>query len=644
MNIYAKLTLLCVFLVVFTSAVLFFFTNRQIQNTFRDELISNIARQSEETITNIDQFIFSRINDLRLAARNPYFRISDLSQDELIKRLQELESLNPLYHSFSFFNNDRVRIGDSKREALNQQHSLNNYWTKLGPENKEVMDVSVSESMQRPVLHFASVVDDLFENKPIGVLVGQIPVNELYKILGDISQGFDTLRNLRVTLASQDGTILYTNVEEKRPLEDKFDFSILNTSNRLNEHTSILETEDELHFFADEPGYANYAGNKWRLIVTVSKEDAFSPLYEIQQQLFGLILSVLAVSIVLALVVANYFVKPIIKLSQAAEEMSKGNLGVAINIRSNDEIGKLARLLSVASEQLQKKLNEEKALNERLEEQRAKMEAQKTQLESANKQVSDSIIYAERIQKSILPELTVISKLVKDAFVIYRPKDVVSGDFYWFERVRQGRNEFLIIACADCTGHGVPGAIMSIMGSNQLTNIVYYQNYTDPNKILARMDKVIKFELQRDNLNQNRDGLEIGVCVINLDDLTMEFSGAGIPLNIIKKGTTEMITYKSPKYMIGGIEGDEKEVGLKLNKEQIQLEPGDKLYLFSDGFQDQFGGADDKKFLSKNLKVLIEETSQQPMESQKKLIEKAFDDWKRNSPQTDDVVVLGVEI
>lgn len=365
---------------------------------------------------------------------------------------------------------------------------------------------------------------------------------------------------------------------------------------------------------------------------------------KIQSKLLWVILAILTGAILLALVIANFFVRPIIRLSKSAEEIVQGNLNVEIPIYSNDEVGKLASQLSKASQVMVKRLDEQKKLNEQLEIQKDEMTSQKQQLEHANKQVSDSIIYAQRIQRSILPETSVMSRLVKDTFVFYEPKDVVSGDFYWFERVRQGRNEYLVIACADCTGHGVPGAIMSIMGSNQLTNIVYYQNYLDPNKILSRLDKVIKFELQSETEDTNKDGLEIGICVINLDDLSMEFSGAGIPLYIIKKGTNEILTYKSPKYMIGGIEGDEKEVGQKLNKEEIQLEEGDKLYMASDGFQDQFGGANDKKFLSRNFKRMLESMSGETMSDQCKIVETTFNRWKKQTPQTDDVVVIGVEV
>ncbi|MEQ8552528.1 MAG: SpoIIE family protein phosphatase [Cyclobacteriaceae bacterium] len=408
----------------------------------------------------------------------------------------------------------------------------------------------------------------------------------------------------------------------------------------------VVVTSSALYFFVNFQLESSFtqealnASNDGDLSSTVQ-----NTISGLQSKLVWVILVVIGASIVLALIVANMFVRPILKITNAAEEIANGNLEAEIPVHSNDELGRLAKNLSNASQNLIKRLAEQRQLNETLEKQKDEIAHQKHLLEQVNSQISDSIVYAQRIQKSILPELNVMSKLVKDAFVIYEPKDVVSGDFYWFERVRQGRNEYLIIACADCTGHGVPGAIMSIMGSNQLTNIVYYQNYLDPIKILARLDKVIKFELQRENDEEhNRDGMEIGICVINLDDLSMEFSGAGIPLYLIKNGTTELQTYKNPKVMIGGIAGDEKEVAETLEKQTIQLEEGDKIYLASDGFQDQFGGENDKKFMSKNFKKLIEDHASKSMTEQKTLLEGSFHGWKKETPQTDDVVVLGVEI
>ncbi len=371
--------------------------------------------------------------------------------------------------------------------------------------------------------------------------------------------------------------------------------------------------------------------------------DPYLPFEELQSELLIVIMVILGVSLLISLISAHLFVRPIVRLTNLAEEVSNGNLETEIKIESKDEIGKLASMLAKASQGLVKRLELQRRLNEEVNLKKEEMKNQALQLAQANKQVSDSLMYAQKIQQSILPSQSSISKLVKDLFIFYSPKDVVSGDFYWFERVRLGRNEYLVIVCADCTGHGVPGAIMSIMGSNQLTNIIYYQNYIDPNKILARLDKVIKFELQSDHAI-NRDGMEMGLCVIDLDSLKMEFAGAGIPLRMIKKGTEELLTFKSPKYMIGGIEGDEKEVSEKLSKVEIQLEVGDKLYMASDGFQDQFGGENDKKFMSKQFKELITTNAHLPMKEQLQKIEDAFESWRGKTPQTDDVLVFGMEI
>jgi serine phosphatase RsbU (regulator of sigma subunit) len=641
MNIYAKLTFLCLFLVVISSSIIFIFTNIEIKKAYQEELLINVTKQAESAIAHIEQFIFSRINDVRMATKNPYFKDSKLDNNELTTRLQELENLNDLYYSFSYFDMDRVRIGDSQLQSVGKKEKATLFWQQISPSNPSVMDVYKAEDIDRVVMLFGSLVEDTQNNEARGVLAGRILVDELFNIMGDISLSDDTLRKLEVNLIDKDGLTLYTNNGKSSSFATKYEnFDLIKNldGNRVN----FLETQDKLYFVAKQQRYANYAGNDWILAISIDKEKAFSPLADIQRYILLVILSVLGLSIVLALIAANLFVRPIVKLSKTADEIGKGNFDVQIEVKSNDEIGRLAKQLSNSSQILLKKLEEQKASNEQLALQKSEMEAQKSQLEYVNGQISDSIIYAKRIQNSILPDVKTFSKVLKDAFVIFKPKDVVSGDFYWSERIRQGRNEYLVIACADCTGHGVPGAIMSIMGSNLLTNIIYYQNYLDPNKILARLDKLIKLELQREDTKHSRDGMEIGICVINLDDLKMEFSGAGIPLHLVRNG--ELQTYRSPKLMIGGIEGDERDAAALLNKEEIQLLTGDKLYLTSDGFQDQFGGPEDKKFMVKTLKSLLLETSNKSIPEQEALLIEAFEDWKKNVHQTDDVLLMGLEV
>ena len=351
---------------------------------------------------------------------------------------------------------------------------------------------------------------------------------------------------------------------------------------------------------------------------------------------------VLVVAMILSVILSKQIIKPFIDLAQAAQQFSKGKTDFKIKFDGNDEVSILGRELKKSSDALNKRIKEQQILFKKLQIQKNKILDQKKRLENSNLQIKESISYAKRIQKSILPDVSIIRRALRDGMVLYIPKDIVSGDFYWFERVRKGRNDYLVIACADSTGHGVPGAIMSIMGSNQLTNIVYYQNYLDPQKILARLDKNIKFELYREDKDDTKkEGMEIGICVINLDDYILEYAGVGIPLYFIRDKNLE--TYKPLRDMAGGIEGEEREVENKIIKHTIELKKGDRIYMSSDGFQDQFGGEDDKKFMAKRLKSLLLEINDQPVNKQSKIIGETFMTWKGKSPQTDDVVVVGAE-
>ncbi|MEQ9404659.1 MAG: SpoIIE family protein phosphatase [Cyclobacteriaceae bacterium] len=644
MNIYAKLTLLCLSLVLFSAAVLSFFADRQVEQTLREGIVSSITQQAEEVSTDIGRFISSRLNDIRMSAKNPFFTITDIDAEENIVRLQELENLSDLYYSFSLFDNNRVRKADSKRLSIGKQHSPSIYWEGLMNGEEYVMDISTSESVGRVVMHFASKVRDINSNQEVGVLVGRILVNELFDVVGDFSLSADSSRRLDIHLISDDGTVLYSNTNPQAMLVEKYEKYDL-ISNLTAPGVNRVEDDGTLYFVSNRTKSSTTFGNNWTLVLSISNEKAFAPLAKIREQIIWAVLPVIGLSIIFALIAANVFVRPIVRLSNAAKEIGKGNLTVEIPQGSKDEVGTLAKQLSETSQILIKRIEQQKMMNSKLQDQKGRIEKQNSQLEHVTKQITDSISYAERIQRSTLPPLSTIQKVFPEAFVMYKPKDIIGGDFYWFESVRRGNNEYMIVACADCTGHGVPGAIMSIMGSNQLTNIIYYQNYLDPKKIVSRLDKVIKFELQSEHDDStSRDGMEIGVCVIDLDSLRMEFAGAGIPLRLLKKGEKEMTIYKSPRLMVGGIEGDEQEVNTKLKKEVIQLEPGDKIYMSSDGYQDQFGGENDKKFMSKNFKKLLEDSSEGSMLDQKRTIERTFAKWTRNTSQTDDICVLGFEI
>ena len=349
-----------------------------------------------------------------------------------------------------------------------------------------------------------------------------------------------------------------------------------------------------------------------------------------------------AVGLIIGIAGVTLFYSPLEKLKNLSEEIAKGNLNIKSEIEQSNEFGGIAEQLDNTASLLLNKIEDQKTFNQRIEEQRKELESTTEEIHNINKQITASINYAERIQRSMLPDAKMLKGIFKESFILYKPKDVVSGDFYWFERINRAGKEYMVIAAADCTGHGVPGAIMSMMGNNLLTNIVYYQNYLDPNKILARMDQEIKYELkQGENPEDSKDGMEMALCVLDLDTNELDYAGGGIPLYIMREG--ELIIYKPDKVMLGGMVGKSEDDN-NLNVHHIQLQKKDTLYLCSDGFQDQFGGSQDKKFMAKRLRELFIEISGKSMAEQNEIINNRFSDWKKDTDQTDDVMMLGFRI
>lgn len=261
---------------------------------------------------------------------------------------------------------------------------------------------------------------------------------------------------------------------------------------------------------------------------------------------------------------------------------------------------------------------------------------QKEIIEESNKHITDSIKYAKRIQDAFLPSEESISEHFKNSFIFYKPKDIVSGDFYWFER----KGNKILFAVVDCTGHGVPGAFMSIIGFNGLNQIVNEYNYTKPSDILTQLNKNISNTLKQTVEDSKiRDGMDVSICAIDLDTYTLEFAGAYNPLFIIRNNN--LMKFKGDKHPIGNYYNSEDFI---FTNNEIKLFPEDKIYIFSDGFADQFGGPHSKKLKYNYFRQLLLEHHQKPMSDQKGAIENYFEDWKKGYEQIDDVCLIGIAI
>ncbi len=285
---------------------------------------------------------------------------------------------------------------------------------------------------------------------------------------------------------------------------------------------------------------------------------------------------------------------------------------------------------------IEKRILEQKVTERTVEirKQKTEIEDQKDIIEQKNTDITDSIKYAKRIQDAILPSLQVIKDNLKDSFVLYLPKDIVSGDFYWVKE----KNESLVIIAADCTGHGVPGAFMSMLGISFLNEIIEKDNITSPEKILNTLRENIVTALRQRGLEtESKDGMDIAVCSYNKKLKRLSFAGANNPLYLVRN--KELLPTRGNRMPVAiHIKMDE------FTKHDIPIETGDTLYMFSDGYADQFGGPEGKKFKSKKFKQLLVDIQNEDMITQKEILYKTISEWRGEHEQIDDIVVLGFKV
>jgi serine phosphatase RsbU (regulator of sigma subunit) len=256
------------------------------------------------------------------------------------------------------------------------------------------------------------------------------------------------------------------------------------------------------------------------------------------------------------------------------------------------------------------------------------------EIESKNRKITESINYAKRIQGAILPNNAVIRQILPDSFILYKARDVVSGDFPWFINV----GDTMYFAAVDCTGHGVPGALISLIGYFLLNDIVKGRKISDPGEILDNLDRSVTKTLRQDTGDATtKDGMDIALCKIELKTNIVSYAGAHRPLYVMKDG--ELDEVKGDKFPIGG--------GIYKNQTKftcttLELHKGDSIFFCSDGFPDQFGGPDNRKFGPQRLREAILKYHKKPMAEIHHSIDQEWTEWKGDQKQTDDVLLIGV--
>lgn len=264
----------------------------------------------------------------------------------------------------------------------------------------------------------------------------------------------------------------------------------------------------------------------------------------------------------------------------------------------------------------------------------SEIDLQRSELQMRNKDLTDSLNYACRIQAALLPAEHHIRKIFPNNFIYYRPKHIVSGDFYWFSE----RDGMYFIAAADCTGHGVPGALMSMIGLELIQKIINEMRVDDTDQVLLTMNRELESAFSKEESGKAliKDGIEMGICIIDRETKVMEFSGAFLPVYIVRDD--KLIEIK----------GDKKNVVqsfamVSFNRSTFTLQEGDILYLFSDGYADQFGGPENKKFMYRRLRHILLTISKYPLADQQRILDETIVSWMQGHEQIDDIMILGVK-
>jgi serine phosphatase RsbU (regulator of sigma subunit) len=336
------------------------------------------------------------------------------------------------------------------------------------------------------------------------------------------------------------------------------------------------------------------------------------------------------------------------KMRNAEKERKKAQERIIEQLQENEKLkDKVNRELEQKVRERTEEIVQQK---EEIETQRDELEKQRDLLTIQKQEITDSINYAKKIQTAVLPPAELLDKVLPEYFVLFKPRDIVSGDFYWIKQI----NNYLIATAVDCTGHGVPGAFMSILGLTLLNEQVSKSQFDKAGELLDRMRKKVKEALKQKGRDmEQKEGMDMALAIINNDNLELQFAGAYNPLYIIRKKNShdneysDLIAMESEKYHLLEIKADRQPIGIYLDEKKFttnyfQLFKNDTVYIFSDGFADQLGGPRGKKFLSRKFKETLLQIQDKSMDMQKTILNKILEDWQGNLEQVDDILVFGI--
>jgi serine phosphatase RsbU (regulator of sigma subunit) len=524
---------------------------------------------------------------------------------------------------------------------LNQLHGIATCYSSIGIIEAELGNLYKSESYLLNALKINLEID----NKP-SIIVSYNNLSGLYVRLKQYNKAIDFA--LKGAALSEELGAVRNRIFSYQYLYSTYD-SLGDYKKAYYYHKLFKQYNDSIN---NEQNYNNindieakYQNEKKQLkIENLEKEDIIKTS-KLQKQL------ILIISFVIGFVLILLFS---ILLYRLFLQKKKANILLA---KRNTEVLQQKEEISTQRDEIE-------AQRDEIEAQRDLVTIQKESIEEIHKEVTDSINYAKRIQEAVLPISIESRSVLGEHFILFKPKDIVSGDFYWTVKI----NNLLFVAVADCTGHGVPGAFMSMLGISFLNEIVHKQEIKNPNQILNHLREEIVYALQQKGVQgEQKDGMDISLLVVNTDTNEAQWAGANNPLYIISSVILNVCEEQfscEAKSISSNIDSSQAQIDnrdimeLKGNKMPIAIYPqmkdftshefslqkGDSVYLFTDGYADQFGGPSGRKFMYKQFKEMLLQNNNKPMKEQREILEFAFENWKGEFEQIDDVTILGIRI
>ena len=591
------------------------------QAILRKNIEHQLQTKSEVIFVSIDRFLDERLNDVidfkkqtLLYSKNNYFSNHDLKQFLIGQHY---------FESITFFSPERLRLADSDGIDIGKKQPKGTYWTDLTA-NSIVTDISLSECRKKDIIHIGTEVRQ--EGKLIGYLVARISKEHVYELFDFALQNTND-KNLEVELISKEGQLLYSNKGFTNRFSTKR-YSKTRNNNKLIENENVLKS---IHF---KNGFNNYKGTDWVLVLTAQKKDVFIEMTKQAKHAFLVIAIVLAIVIVASIFFSYRLTKPIRKLTKTAQKLGNGELITTPVIKGNNELGILARTLAEMAIKIDQKITSLDELNQKLNKQFLKEKEQK-------RLITSSIECAKRIQNALLPTTNEIEKSGLNIDISFRPRNTVSGDFYYIKTIEKDSVIYDITAAIDCTGHGVPGAFMTIIANSLLHQIVEAEKIVNPIEIIKRMDQRL-FDLfnKSSAKNEVREGMDISIIVYNRNINQIQFGGANQRL-LHLKNKNHIHEYKGLKAGLGDgriFKRDDLDDYLV----SFHFNENDLLALYSDGITDQFGGMN-KKYSTKKLRDTICNNSHLNSHELTNLLEQDLIKWKGKTAQTDDMLLILIE-